>query len=104
MVPDAARTDGVQRWDDWLTRQLAPHEVLRESSWTPHRTGITWRVRFPDGVGARIHVSPEALILNPGDFVAATSRILVRGLLEKLGASDGGVLLIRDAHRMNVVD
>ena len=103
MVPYPAPTDGIRRWHEWLTIQLAPHEVLRESSWTPHRNGVTWRVEFPDQGMARVHASPEALTLDSAEFTRATDRIIEHGMLEELQAAESGILLIGDADRSEVL-
>ena len=102
MVPDPARIDGVRRWDDWLAADLSPHEVLRESSWTPQRNGVSWRVEFRDGGMGRIHVGPLALFLSPDGFARATRRTIEQGMVEELHAADSGIILIADADRMEV--
>ena len=103
MVPDPVHTDGVQRWHDWLTVQLSPHEVLRESTRTPAQKGITWRVHFSDGGMGRVHAGAEAVVLGPDEFAKATSRIIEHGMLEELQAAEAGILLIGDADRMEVL-
>ena len=103
MVPEQAPTDGIQRWQDWLTIQLSPHELLRESSWAPRRNGVSWRVNFPDSGVARIHARPEALTLDPGEFRRATDRIIENSMLEELQAAESGMLLIGDAERVEVL-